>query len=84
MTIYLRLILQTAQIQNEVLSTTNIQEYLECLNLPENDKADVINWFEDQEATEETREFEGECQGNQKNSDREEPSAKKARLSDDN
>ena len=69
---------------NEVLSTSNIQEYLECLNLPENEKADVITCFEDQEATEETREFEGECEGNQKNSDREEPIAKKARLSDDN
>ena len=69
---------------NDVLSTSNIQEYLQCLNLPENEKADIINCSEDEEAKEKTREFEKECQGNQKNSDREELSAKKARLSNDN
>ena len=69
---------------NEVLSTSNIEEYLKRLNLPENEKADVMRCFEDQEALEETREFHGECEGSQKNWDGEEPSAKKARLSDDN
>lgn len=68
---------------HELLSSNNIQEYMRRSNVPENEQADVIRHFEDEVAAKEERELEGGCEGTEGNANCDEPSAKKAKLGED-